>query len=197
MATLLDAVHVLQVWGFYTVILPFFLVAAIVYGVLAKLKPFGERQGVNIIISIVVGLIFISFTKAVTFVSSLIPMLTAMFVVLLLIIMIFVFMGVPYETIGQAMKSPAGYGIMIVMFVLFIFMAISAAFPETYYITHPEATPNATALGTPAPGTNPSYDVFVATTKLIYNPVIVSLIIMMIIFAVAAYYITYVPKAKG
>ena len=58
MATLLDAVHVLQVWGFYTVVLPFFLVTAIIYGVLAKFKPFGERQGVNIIISIVVGLIF-------------------------------------------------------------------------------------------------------------------------------------------
>ncbi len=196
MATLLDAVHVLQVWGFYTVILPFFLVAAIVYGMLAKFKPFGERREINIIIAIVIGLIFISFTKAVTFLYNLIPMLTALFVVLLLIIMVFMFIGVPAESIGQAMKSPAGYGVLIVMVVLFVFMAISAAFPETYYITHPEAIPNATALGVPAPGESPSYDVFVATTKLIYNPVIVSLIIMMIIFAVAAYYITYTPKSK-
>ena len=141
MATLFDAVTIVQELGFYSTVLPFLLVFALTYGILSNFKPFGDNKAVNMIIPIVLGLVFISFTKTSAFLQNLLPFIVAMFLILFFVIMIFMFMGVKSETIGEAMQDPAGYWIIIIMFLLFVIIAVTNVFPEFQYAARPELAP--------------------------------------------------------
>src|SRR3989344_426282 len=114
MATLFDAITLGQELGFYSTVLPFLLIAAFTYALLAKFKTLGESKSINIIISVVLGLIFISFTKTSAFLQNLLPFISAMILILFFVILIFMFMGVKGETISEAMQDPAGYWTILI-----------------------------------------------------------------------------------
>ncbi|MBD3263209.1 hypothetical protein GF374_02415 [Candidatus Woesearchaeota archaeon] len=177
MATLVDAIGVFKNIGLYDTVFPAILIFAVVYGLLSKLEPFGENKAVNGIVAIIIALFFISFMKAVTFISYLIPLFTAFFVIILLVMLVFMFMGVPSETIKEAMTSSSGYGVMIILFVLFVFIVLSVTFPPTE-----EVPPGET-------------DVFAQTAETLFSPVIMGIITLLAIFAVATYYITREKKS--
>jgi len=183
MATLVDVIGLFKAIGLYETVFPGILIFALVYGLLSKFKPFGESKGVNGIIALIVALIFISFTKAVAFMSYFIPLLTGLFVVLLLVLLIFMFMGVPGETITEAMSEPAAYGLIIVLIVIFAFVAIASAFPE---LAAQEGAP-------PTPGA-PGADVWAKYTAVLFHPVLLGLIVLLAVFAVATYFITREKK---
>lgn len=67
--------------GFFTYVLPFLLIFAVVFGVLQKLKVFGQGQnnqgekGINAIIAIVVGLIAVNIEFVPRFFSEIFPQL--------------------------------------------------------------------------------------------------------------------------
>ena len=105
MATLVDALGILKGFGIYDTILPFLLVAAGTYAVLVQYKPFGESKGVNAIVATVIGLVFISFAKAVAFINLLIPLMTIFLIMVVLALLIFTFVGVKSETISQIVTT--------------------------------------------------------------------------------------------
>jgi len=179
MASLVDVIGLFKTMGLYDTVFPGILIFALVYGMLFKYKPFGDNKMINGVVALVIALIFISFLKAVTFITVLIPIVTALFVILLLVLLIFTFMGVPSETIGEAMKSSTGHGVMIILLVIFVFIALSAAFPELQ---------NEDGTG------EQGEDGFRAYVQVIFNPVMLGVIVLLVIMAVASYYIT---REKG
>src|SRR3990172_9828837 len=127
MATLLDAVGTLQSFGVYSTILPFLLITAVVYAVLLKYKTLGENKTVNAIIAIVIGLVFISVARAVNFINIILPFVTIFLVMLVLVMLIFTFMGVKGETISDAItKYPA---IIFIFILIFVVIGGSQVFP--------------------------------------------------------------------
>lgn len=162
----------------------------IVYGILSKLKPFGESQSVNIVIAVIIGIVFTSVTAAVNFLNALLPLFTGALIVIMLILMIFLFIGVKPEAIAGAIKTPAGYTIIIGVILIFIFMSLAAVDPYAYYYSHPEDIPEGTIVpGLNAPGTADDLarqDMM----RTLFSPAILGVMVLLLVFAGASYLIT-------
>lgn len=195
MATLVDALGVLKTFGVYDTILPFLLVMAGTYAVLTKYKPFGELKGVNAIISLVVGLVFISFAKAVLFINMLIPVMTIFLIMIVLALLIFAFVGVKAETMAQIFQErKSAMGIILLLFLLMIFIVISSVMPEgSLFIQNPVLAQQLNITPTAAGGTpieQASAYLGAQMSAILYSPQILGLIVMMIVFMLSAYFIT-------
>jgi len=59
--------------GVFSYVLPFLLIFAIVYGILANIQIFGENKAINAIIALAVGLISLQFNFVGTFFSEIFP----------------------------------------------------------------------------------------------------------------------------
>lgn len=190
MASLVDAFGVMDTLGFFTVVFPFLLVMTIVYGILSKIKPFGESPTVNIVIAVITGIIFTSLTSAVKFLNTLLPLFTGALIVIMLLLMVFLFIGIKPESIAGAIKTPAGYTIIIGVIIIFIFISLSAVDPYAYYYSHPEDIPEGTVIpGLNAPGT-PEDLARQDMMRTLFSPAILGLIVLMLVFAGASYLIT-------
>lgn len=186
MATLLDVVGLFKALGLYETVFPAILIFAFVYGILYKFQPFGDNKAINSVVALVIALIFVSFIKAVTFISFLIPIVTALVVILLLILIIFMFMGVPAETIQEAMKNPAVYGLLIILIVIFVFVGLAATFPEV--------SEKGSSLAGQTGTTSLTNIAFASFSQIMFHPLIIGTIILLVIFAVATYFITRPEK---
>jgi hypothetical protein len=180
MATLFDAIDLLAELGFYTVVFPFILVLALVYGVLSKVQPFGDNFAINITISTIVAFVFISFIKVSQFLFIFVPLVIAMLIVLVLLMLIFSFMNVPAESITKAFTSTTGYATIIGLILIFVFVSISAIYPQL--------------AGGEAVGTGET--TLGSAVTVLLSPTILGLVVLFIIFATVATMITYVPPKK-
>jgi hypothetical protein len=192
MATLVDALGVLKGFGVYDTIIPFLLVMAGTYAVLVKYKPFGEHQTANGVIAAVVGLVFISFAKAVSFINMLIPMMTIFLIMVVLAVLIFTFVGIKTETMAKLFEKPEGAMILIFIFILIFVITYATVFPEIYiYMQNPvlaqqlNMTPASAGGGAAAP-----WFIFFQVGQIILSPQIMGLVAMMLVFAIAAFFIT-------
>lgn len=188
MATLFDVVTIGQQLGFYSTVLPFLLIFAFTYGLLSRFKPFGDSKTVNGIISIVLGLIFISFTKTSAFLQNLLPFISAMLLILFFVVMIFMFMGVKGETIAEAMTDPSGYWTLIILVMLFVIIAITNVFPEFQYVARPELAPaNFTQT--------PEEKVMAASLAVLFHPTIMATVLLFFVLAVGTYVVMREKKS--
>ena len=66
----------LSVWeqaGFFSYLLPFLLIFALVFGILTQIQLFRENKAINAIIALVVGLISLQFPMVPQFFSEIFP----------------------------------------------------------------------------------------------------------------------------
>lgn len=76
--------------GFFSYLLPFLLIFALVFGILVKVKLFKDNKAVNAIIALVVGLMAVQFDLVSNFFSQIFPM---MGVALAIILAFFILVG--------------------------------------------------------------------------------------------------------
>lgn len=187
MATFLGAIEILNSLGFYAYIFPFILIFAMSYGILVNFKPFGADTRVNLIIAMIIGFLFISFSKAVDFMNMLTPLIIISLIIMLLIIMAFKFGGVTDATISDVLKHPAGYGLLIGVFILIISMTVTYTQPQLLENLQPinqsELSPEGFAL-TP-------HAKMQQTVQTLFHPTIMALVIMFMMFAIAVYMVTH------
>ncbi len=77
--------------GFFSYVLPFLLIFAIVFGVLSKVKSFQDNKGVNAIIAVVVGLIAVNTDFVPRFFSEIFPQLGVGLAILLVAVILLEF----------------------------------------------------------------------------------------------------------
>ena len=194
MATLFDAIAIMQNLGVYTVLLPFLLIFALVYGALTKFKPFGESKTINSIIAFALAFIFTASIKASEILTQFSVFFTAFLVMLLLLMLVFMFMGVKQESMAAVLKQPEGYGTIIVIFLLLFFIVFSQTFPESGLVTqNPEEAARLNITTVPQ-GLTPTQEaaaiMSALVTSIIFSPPILATMILLILFGVAAYFIT-------
>lgn len=191
MATFLGAVEILSSLGFYTYIFPFILIFAITYGILSGVKPFGEDYRINLIVAMVTGFLFLSFSHAVDFMNMFVPFFMIFLIILLFILMAFRFSGASEGSIMNALKHPAGYGILIGVFILIFATTMIYTQPQLLEFVTPinesELSPEGFAL-TPEAHMKQTVQTFI-------NPTMLGIIVMLVIFAATVYMVTY--KGKG
>ena len=103
--TITSGVDVLKDLGFFEVVFPFILFSAATFGVLQKIKIFGDRESLNALIAIMISLILISFSPAVKLISLVLVYATLLFSVVLFLVLIFQFMGLSMDDIAYAAKQ--------------------------------------------------------------------------------------------
>jgi len=86
-----DIGNLLATWeqaGVFSYVLPFLLIFAVVFGILMKIKVFGENRGINAVIALVVGLLSLQFQLVPVFFSEIFPQLGVGLSVLLALIIL-------------------------------------------------------------------------------------------------------------
>lgn len=200
MATLVDALDILKHMGFYETVFPFILVLAVVFGVLTKLQVFGENKYVNATVATLVALFFISMVRASKFLANAIPMITAMLLIMVFLVLIFMFMGVKGEEIAKILTQESqAYGTVIIIFMLLVILAITQVFPEQAFLTQfPGMAENMNVTLYPADATPSEQAAAILSAQagaIIFSPKILAMIVMFVTFAIATYYI--VREKKG
>lgn len=113
---------VLNQWnqmGVFSYVIPFLLIFAVVYGVLAKVKIFGEdSRGVNAIIALAIGLLALQFDFVSTFFATIFPRFG---IGLAIVVVVVILMGIFVENM-EGMKGlkwmGLGIGIAVVLWAL-------------------------------------------------------------------------------
>ena len=199
MATMLDALGFLKSFGLYETVFPFILILALMFGILAKFKPFGEHKYVNATVATIIALFFISMVKASRFLSNFIPMMTGVLIVLVFIVLIFMFMGVDEKTIAGVMtKESRVYGTLIIVIILLVFLSLNQVLPEQAFMTQfPGMAENMNVTLYPADATPSEQAAAILSAQasaIIFSPKVLATLLMLITFGIAAYYIVREKK---
>jgi len=133
-----NAVVLLQDFGFFSIIMPFVLIYALVFGLLLKSNLFGEdasAKTVNQIIALAVGAFFITSTDAVNYIAGIIPQAGFLLVVLLLIVMVLGLLGLE-NPLGKnlfgdqpSLIKGGFYFSVVLVFLLIIDMGVPTGIP--------------------------------------------------------------------
>ena len=100
--------------GFFSYLLPFLLIFALVFGILVKVKLFKENKAVNAIIALVVGLMAVQFDLVSNFFSNVFPI---MGVALTIILILFILMGLFLDPEHPAMNWIL-FGVGAIIFII-------------------------------------------------------------------------------
>jgi hypothetical protein len=126
-ATVFDSVlDLMAEFGFFRVVLPFLLIFSIVYGILGRTKIFEgvkNRESIELIIAMAMAFFAIAAKPVVVTLAKLLPQASFLLVVVLLLLMVFSFMGFQYVDwwkVGEGKKLNI-WQILIIIAVLAIF----------------------------------------------------------------------------
>jgi len=103
--------------GFFSYVLPFLLIFAIVFGILTKIKLFGaENKGLNAVVAIVVGLLSLQFSFVPIFFSEIFPRMgIGLSVILAVFILVGLFLPSQSETSSNWLMLAVGVIVFLVV----------------------------------------------------------------------------------
>ncbi|MBT3583048.1 hypothetical protein HN924_00315 [Candidatus Woesearchaeota archaeon] len=218
MVSLLSGVQFLKEFGIFTIIMPFMLVFTLTYGVLSYVKPFGDDKFINSILAFIIAFLSIQFMPILIFIQLIVPYLFGLFLVMIMILILFRFIGVKDDTMQSAVTHPGVYGVIIAVLLIGVFIFLSESFPELSVSNQESSSGNVlsginTGSGGGDSGTN---TVLITETNdgtttvlpessfderqdllrnTIFHPTILSLLVMFIVFGTATYMVTVVKVA--
>jgi hypothetical protein len=115
--------NLLSFWeqaGFFSYALPFLLIFALVFGILMRTQIFKDNRGINVVISLVVGLLALQFDFVPIFFSQIFPRIgVALSVILAFLIIVGLFLD-PNSKIHNWML----FGIGVIVFLVVIFQTL-------------------------------------------------------------------------
>lgn len=116
----MDAINITGLF-FFMPIFSFFLVSTIVYAILIKTKILGDSQFVNLSISLIMGIIFMSFSSIDLYVQTIVP-----WFVLFLVIVFFVLVVAGFATkdLEKIMTTKFAWALIAILLVIFLIAAI-------------------------------------------------------------------------
>ena len=116
---------------FFMPIFSFLFVFLIVYAILARTKILGEAGFVNLLVSFIMAIIFMSFSSLELYVKTIVPwaivLLVSVFLVLLLA-------GMSTKELDKIMTKKFAWSIIIILIVIFLISAIKVFNP----VFHPD-----------------------------------------------------------
>ncbi len=100
------ALNQLASLGFFDYVLPFLLIFALVFGILSKMKLFGENRGISAIIAMAVGLLSLQWGFVPQFFSAVFPRAgVALAIILVLIIIAGGFVDTSHSYVGYGLLT--------------------------------------------------------------------------------------------
>ena len=177
--------------GVASYFLPFLLVFAVVYAFLAKTKLAGDRSDINAVIALVVAFLSILSEGFRIFILGFIPYAAVLFLLLFLGIFMYAIFGAGEKDIEKVLKNPSFYYPLAIIFIILVFIAAAqqGLFSKAYnYTNYTNATGVPDQSGTlVGPG---------AATVIFGSPVVLGMIVLLVLMAIAMYYIAKPEEEK-
>ncbi|MEK9635422.1 MAG: hypothetical protein VW079_01990 [Candidatus Woesearchaeota archaeon] len=185
--TLNSGVDVLRDLGFFDVIFPFLLFFAGTYGVLSTQNILGDNKTINAIIALTISATLISFSPVVSLLRIVLISSTVLFSVVIFLVLIFGFLGVKTEDIASAAKQSESYTAIFVVMIIILIIAIVSAVPSVQQATEGEISDIVSSSSELQEGDllsdfSPSSDPISRGLATIYDPSILSVIVLLLIF---------------
>ncbi len=114
---------ILDKLGITNYVIPFLLIWTALYAVLMKLKLVSENAQLNGLIAFAIAYIVVAFGIG-PMINALLPLFIMFALLLIVIILLFSFIGVPGESIASAFKNPGVILIVVGFVVLLTFVAL-------------------------------------------------------------------------
>lgn len=202
MATFLETLG--QSGGFLELFIPFIFVFAVVYGILQKTEFISSKTDVNGIISFATAFMTLLFGGA-GFITSVVPLLAIFFLIVVLVALIFNFMGAEPKKIFEHKSLVLLIGIICALLVFYVFGKMygmgagtvgtspNVSVNESVNKTVSEAGEGEDVLGPEVCKGPVSGEL--AMRCLIANPKVLGTIIILSLMAMATYLIIKVPES--
>jgi len=177
--------------SFFSPLLVFLFVYAIVFAILEKTKLLGDKMSINAVVAFVFGLMFIMVRQAREVLTTSIPWILLIFALLVLIFMIFMFAGVSEEEMVKPFlaSGPMAWVIGIAIALIFV-VALGQVFGDqvrSIYIGGAGANVTEAATAVTSSG---SLGLAQEIGKIIFHPNILALILILVISALAVKFIS-------
>ncbi len=157
----------------------FLLVFGVLFALLEKTKVFGEKTGINSLVAFAISLLFLLTPDLVGIVKVITPWFTILFIFVLLIIMLFLFVGVKESAVAEAFSERGMvWIILLVAFIIFF-----------YALTQVYGAQIQTIYGGAGESTGDS-NVAQQVGKIIFHPRILGMIVLLLIAAQAVRFIS-------
>ena len=192
--TLNSGIDVMRDLGFFDVVFPFILFFAGTFGVLSTVKILGDNKTINLFIALSISLTLVSFTPVISLVRQLLVLSTVLFSVIIFIVLIFSFLGLKKEDIAEAAKQSESYTAIFVVMTILLIVAIVSAVPTFQDASEGigvESNTNSQFSGKFVEGQSlsefsPTSDPISRGVSTIFDPSILSVIVLLLIFTGAA-----------
>ena len=130
-----DLFYSLQGSGRYEYVLPFLLIFAVTFAILEKVKILGEeKKGINAVVAIILGLIFVTQFSLVYTLNSFLPKISLFIIIAVMVLILFGIMGAPVD------KGLGHVGLMIgavvSLFAIYWALSPSLGFELPYWIQY-------------------------------------------------------------
>lgn len=97
-----DLFNQLQGYGIYEYVLPFLLIFAILFAILEKTQIFTGKKNINIIVSLIIGLLFVTQFSLVSILNNFLPKISLFIVIAVMVLILF---GIFGANVGQGLGS--------------------------------------------------------------------------------------------
>lgn len=199
MATLIQSVGLFS--DLFDFFLPFILVFAITFGILMKTKFLSERADVNSMVALALGLIVV-LSGAGKFITTITPFFAALFIVIFLLFLIFLFFGIDKDIRNVLVNSKMIVALIVLISMIFIFYAIGTLYGNSLYAgaatgetsAGTNATINQSAVIGPSVCDYSRIAGAQAVTCLLGDPRVLGTIVLLGLMAIATFFIIYIPK---
>ena len=186
--TLNSGIDVMRDLGFFDVVFPFILFFAGTYGVLSTQEVLGDNKTINALVAMAISVTLISFSPIVSLLRLFLVGSTVLFSVIIFLLLIFSFLGVKTEDIASAAKQSESYTAIFVVMIIILIIAIVSAVPSVQEATEGDGiTRSVGSSGELEEGDllsefSPNSDPVSRGLATIYDPSILSVIVLLLIF---------------
>ena len=116
---------------FFMPVFSFLFVLLIVYAILAKTNILGESQFINVLISFIIAVVFMSFSSLELYVTTILPWTVVLLVCILLVLLV---AGLSTKELSKIMTTQFAWVAIAILIVIFLIAAIYVFNP----VLHPD-----------------------------------------------------------
>ena len=124
MATLLQP----EILKFLLPVIVLIFIFAVMWGILSKLKLFGDNASANAAIAIIIAFLFILMPKGMELIQFMTPWVVIFLVVLMFILFFLMFLGIKEESLAVAAKSTWFIVVVLSIIVVLFIVSVSKVF---------------------------------------------------------------------
>lgn len=171
MASILD----IGLLDYFVPVFIFLFIFGILFALLEKVKIFGENKGLNALISFAIAFLFVLTPDLLGVVKIMTPWFTIMFVFVIMIVLLFMFVGVKEGAIAETFSERSMVWIVVIISLIILVYALTQVYGAQIQNINVEG--NATADGSPSMTSQ--------VGKILFHPRVLGMLLLLLIAAQA------------